>query len=305
MNFFGCIPRFVKDHAGWILTGLGTAGFIGTMKAVSDEAPAARDAIDIAQESGKELTLWEKTKIVAPIYAPSLIFGAGSLACFWGAQIFNVKANAAILAAYGALATQFDQYRQVIRDEYGEEADRKALISAQAEIKRLRELNAEMMAENHQLYGFAWLPGVVIEANPRDIIDVLGQFNRNLVIRGYNDLCELNQFLDIPEMCYDKELTQKYGWNDYEDEVTWGTQYIDFEFHRINTPHGSIKIIHTPMNPPYRLDVNYGERSSCDEENLCPFYEMPKAIELAKQIGANDIIETAHPAAHYPVYCIG
>lgn len=317
MGFFGCIPRFVKDHAGWILTGLGSAGLVGTAVLTAKEAPVAHEKLKKAEWEAyestctddytyKELTWWEKIKIATPVYIPAILTGVGSLGCFWGSQIFNAKVQAGLVTAYGALAMQFDQYRGAIRDEYGEEADKKALAAANIEIQKLREANAELLAENGPfLYGIATLPGVVFEAKPIDIQEVFMQWNRNLTLRGENDLEELYEFLDIPEMCYDGAEARKYGCNQHENEITWGIGYVDFELFEVETKNGPIRIIHTPGVMPYLINGNYGEYSSGEPKNQCPTYNMPLAIERARQIGENDIITTAHPAAHYPVYCIG
>ena len=331
MGFVGCIPRFIKDHLNWILSGLGCAGLIGTNVLTAKAAPVAKEALwkasadkiaknlpgmDISEVYTaiddeylvpEELTLWEKTKVLAKHYWPSALTGLGTIGCIVGGQMVSTKQIAGLVAAYGTLAMQFDQYRGAIRDEYGEEADKKALILAQAELKRTKALMAEMAAKNGPfLYGMAWMPGVIFEAEPRDVENALMHWNRNLCLRGCNDLAELNEFLDIPKMCWDEKEYEQYGYNQFEDEVKYGVGYVDFEVFELETPNGPVKILYTPSVTPYRLDIDYSfEGDPTDPKNVCPMYNMPLAIERAKKIGANDIIQTAHPAEHYPVYCLG
>ena len=264
-------------------------------------------AIDDEYLVPEELTLWEKTKVLAKHYWPSALTGLGTIGCIVGGQMVSTKQIAGLVAAYGTLAMQFDQYRGAIRDEYGEEADKKALILAQAELKRTKALMAEMAAKNGPfLYGMAWMPGVIFEAEPRDVENALMHWNRNLCLRGCNDLAELNEFLDIPKMCWDEKEYEQYGYNQFEDEVKYGVGYVDFEVFELETPNGPVKILYTPSVTPYRLDIDYSfEGDPTDPKNVCPMYNMPLAIERAKKIGANDIIQTAHPAEHYPVYCLG
>ena len=176
MGFFGCIPRFLKAHAGWVLTALGSAGLVGTVILVAKEAPEADEALHFAEQDKitdwmdenhldaddlavmgdfpreTALTFWEKTKITFPIYIPAILTGVGTLACFWGSQIFNAKKQAALVTAYGVLTMQFDQYRQAIKAEYGEEADKKAFEISQMEVNRLRKEIAKLKADNSDEY---------------------------------------------------------------------------------------------------------------------------------------------------------
>ena len=122
MGFYGCIPRFIKAHAGWILTGLGIAGLGGTAYLTAKAAPKAKAAIDQAEGetnyerfrnaviagecndfTDRELTFWEKFKIAAPYYIPAIITGTVTAGCMIGCQMINVKQQAALLAAYAAL----------------------------------------------------------------------------------------------------------------------------------------------------------------------------------------------------------
>ena len=48
MNIIGCVPRFIKAHAGWILTGLSILGLTGTAVLVAKETP---EVVDIMKEA--------------------------------------------------------------------------------------------------------------------------------------------------------------------------------------------------------------------------------------------------------------
>ena len=286
MGFVGCIPRFLKAHAGWILTGLSAAGVVGTAVLVAKEAPEARDAMEeevlsrmktavderypdhetilTYEEMGEieeevQLTLMEKAEIVLPIYLPAILVGAATIGCMFGAQILNVRQQAAMMAAYGTLMAQFDQYRAAIRSEYGEEADKKAYLFSQQEVKRLKNEIREMKKENGPfLYEFASLPGVIFEAKPSQVFNALLHFNRNLVMRGYNTMEELYRFMGIPETCYNKSQAELYGWQEYENEVGWGIAFTDFNFLEYENSKGyTVNIIYSVI-PPYELDVDYG-----------------------------------------------
>jgi len=248
-----------------------------------------------------KLTAMEKVKIAAPIYLPAVLTGAGTLACFWGAQIFNVKKQAALVAAYGALAMQFDQYREAIKAEYGEEADKKALEVSRMEVKRLRDEIQKLKDENGPfLYEFSALPGVIFEAKPSQVSNALMHFNRNMTLRGFNSLRELFEFSGIPESCYDKDLAEQYGWQEYENEVDYGARYVDFSYEQVKNQYGrTVNIIRTYV-PPYELDVDYGFEGHV-EEHLYDGENFGLAEAYAAAIGKNKIV---HVDPEHAVYAL-
>lgn len=321
MGFVGCIPRFLKSYAGWVLTALGTGGMIATVILVGKETPEADYAIreaewqhklewlrsndvlppvhypeeDVApEELPKEASLswWEKTKIAAPIYLPSILAGTGTLACFWGSQIFNARKQAALTAAYGLLLMQFDQYREAIRNEYGDEADKRAFEVSQAEVRRLRGENEKLKKENQpKLYEFASLPGVIFEEKPEKVINALMHFNRNLMLRGSNTLAELYTFTGLPEGCYDQNESAMYGWQTYENEVDYGCSFVDFMFVRkVNRDGRDVQIISSYI-PPYEVDVDYGFEGDTSAR-MYPGYNIELAEECAALSSEKNIQQT-------------
>ena len=139
MGFYGCIPRFIKNHASWILTALGLGGMTATVILTAKAAPEVSE--EIRNESlrcgeetvlytddqaytvfvPKRLTFGEKFEIAAPKYLPAFLTGIASAGCFIGAQIINGKQQAALIAAYGLLAQEFNGYRSEVKDEIGAE----------------------------------------------------------------------------------------------------------------------------------------------------------------------------------------
>lgn len=326
MGFYGCIPRFIKAHAGWILTGLGIAGLGGTAVLTAKAAPRAKAAVDNADgkkrysefydwaSAGndghdfeeKGLTFWEKFKIAAPYYIPAIITGTVTAGCMIGCQMINVKQQAALLAAYAALGTEYDKYRSEIRKEYGEEADKKALISARAEVARLTAEVKTLEAQTAPLlYGIETLPGVVFEAHPIDIQESFMHWNRDLVLGGENTLDELYRFIGIPESAYDVGEAEEYGCNAYEDEVDWGMSYVDFGLEGIVNRDGQIVHMITFSIPPYRLGGDWGAPGETSiEERIYPGYQPKRARELARNFSESDGVNRRTKISHQPIYAM-
>ena len=308
MNIAGCVPRFLKVHGGLILTILEGLGFVGTVILVANETPKAEEAIvEAIVEKSKDspevqdLTTWEKIKAAAPEYIPAMIVGSCTMACLIGRQVLHTKQNAVILSAYAALAAEFERYRGEIRNEYGEDADKKALMASKAEIRRLRQEVKELEKVNAPLlYGIETLPGVVFEAKAIDIQEAFMHFNRDLVLGGENTLDELYRFIGIPEQVYDKKSAEDFGWNEYENEVDWGINYVDFGLEGIMAKNGQIVHMITMSVPPYNLNGEYGAPGETTlEERIFEGYQPRRARQLAASIMEKNELTKIN---HQPIY---
>ena len=319
MGFIGCVPRFLnrlKPYAGWLLTGLGTIGTVGTVILAAKEAPEAKEAIEQAEDEHRReifdtyplgddeekdkwwaehtddqmtLSFWEKAEIAAPIYLPAILMGIGSLGCFWGSQIFNQKVYNNLLGAYGALVMQFDKYRDIIRNEYGEEADKKAYIKSQIEVRKLQAEIQKLRVENGPfLYEFATLPGVIFEAKPGQVFNALMHFNHNASHNIGANLSMLYDLCGLPDSCYDVDEANKWGWQAYENEVTYGDSYIDFEFEEVTNRDGRTVYVIGMYIPPYEVDVDYGYEGD-SLNSMYPGYDMEKAREFARCCSEHDL----------------
>lgn len=319
MGFYGCIPRFIKKHAGWILTALGLGGMTGTVILTAKAAPKVADEISeevtqrwcnevttgtnieiiycdneqISYHPLPKLTFGEKFEIAAPHYLPAFLTGLATAACFIGAQIINGKQQAALIAAYGLLAQEFGKYREAIKTEYGEEADQKAMAIAQMETAKLKAELLRLKQENGPfLYTIATLPGVVFESTPKHINNALYHFDRNMFM-GRGSESELYRMIGIPSDLWNRN-SDEYGWDTYENEITWGGPVGYFKVNQIGILNDQPLYFIDFSIPPYKLDLDYGMRdSSCD--NIDPDYRADYAERAALQVVANEIVRFDEP----------
>ena len=332
MGFVGFIPRFLKAHAGLVLTALGSAGLIGTVVLAIKESPDAQ--LELEEEQCQKLacvhdeyrqaeglslyesyilpdewydkaslTKWEQFKILFPIYLPAILLGTGTLACFWGAQIFNARKQAALIAAYGTLVMQFDQYRQAIRAEYGEEADKKAYLISQQEVKKLQqEIELQKKENGPYLYTFASLPGVIFEAKPGQVFNALMHYNHNAMNFTEVDLAMLYRFVGLPDGSYDISEAEQYGWQGFENECSFGDSYIDFEMEEVTNRDGRTVYVINPYIPPYDVSVDYQEPGTDSGSNLYAKYDPDAAKALARQSSSKDVYKVDKNHVCYAVH---
>ena len=134
-----------KKHSPEILMGAGVIGFIGTIVLACKATTRAEEVLDRharQMEDAKEaaeiaepednydikketLIVYSHTAVdMAKLYGPTIAMGTLSLACFLKAyKIVNNRYLGAV-AAYNAVSSVFDLYRNRVREELGEQMDR-------------------------------------------------------------------------------------------------------------------------------------------------------------------------------------
>lgn len=78
-----------------------------------------------ADEKADKQTVYLKTGVeFAKLYLPTVILTGLSITCILSAHNILSKRNAAVVAAFAALSDKFDDYRDKVRQELGEEKDK-------------------------------------------------------------------------------------------------------------------------------------------------------------------------------------
>jgi len=194
---------------------------------------------------------------VGKLYAPSVLLTAAGLASLTGSHVILTRRNAAVTAAYAAVAKSYDEYRGRVREEIGVEE----------ELTLYRKIEwADVEGSDGMIQEPANAPGswgnpytrFFDESNPnwtnnRDINLFFLEcqeryYNQLLQSRGHVFLNEVYQNIGIP---HSKE-GQAVGWLLDNDNDGEGDNYIDFGVYEAYSP--------TPnednRNPMIVLDFN-------------------------------------------------
>lgn len=84
-----------------------------------------RDDYDQNDFMKDRVYIWSRSAVaMAKLYAPAVIAGAVTIACFTGSHMILNRRNAGLAAAYATVEKAFEQYRKRVIDEFGEEKDR-------------------------------------------------------------------------------------------------------------------------------------------------------------------------------------
>lgn len=123
-NVLNYSKRFMKRNASTILTTIGGAGVITTSVMAVKATPKAMLILEQAkEEKGEELTKLEIIKVATPIYIPTILVGASTIACIFGANVLSKRNQAALISAYALLDNSYKEYKSKIKELYGEDVD--------------------------------------------------------------------------------------------------------------------------------------------------------------------------------------
>lgn len=347
MNIQGCIPRFIRGHGSLILTILSGIGLIATVVATAKQAPKAEkeleaelnykvhqrvdELMDEAVEQGHDeenwtddeqfdlytraeretsLTIGERINATGSIWLPVILLGLGTLGCMAGAQILNTRQQAMMALALSAVTQNFGAYRDEIRKEYGNEADKKAYENARKEIGKLNdEIRQLENIKGVSIFGIATAPGVIFKSDMANIERAMLHFNRNLILRGWGTLEELYEFIGLPKGTpIAQAMDDSYGWNEYLNEVEFGCGFLDYRLDEVEMDNGQkAYLIHFDI-PPYLLDRNDlldGDGDVINDGEYYEGYDYNAAKRLLKS-GIEQVPMLIDSASHYvgaPMLC--
>lgn len=117
--FANNLLKGAKKHSPEILTGIGIAGFIGTVVLAVNATPKALQNIE--ENCGEEKSVTDVIKYGAKYYIPAVITGAASTVCIIGSSRINLKRNAALTTAYAISETFAKEYKDAVLEEIGPE----------------------------------------------------------------------------------------------------------------------------------------------------------------------------------------
>lgn len=235
-----------------ILFGAGLAGIVGsailackaTLKLgeVLDETRTTVEAIKatsdfMPERYKKELayTYGQGTYQICRLYAPAVLIGAASLAALTSSHIVLSRRNAALTAAYAAVAQAYSDYRERVKAEVGPEREldiyhsvvKKEIKGADGEKKELNVADPNTWSPYARFFDEGsrnWKKNA--EYN-RTYLEIQQRyFNQLLTARGHVFLNEVYDQLDIPRT----KAGQVVGW--VRDGVD---RYIDFGIYQASS----------------------------------------------------------------------
>lgn len=227
-----------KHYLPVIFTAGSIIGVIGSNVITAHQAPKACQKVKDA-EKGRALTKWERFKIAAPYYIPTVLTSAGTIALIvCGSKYSNDIAVKALAAQAGTVAMFKEYVEEAKHLTTPDGATFDDYISRECAVNRIPDL--EDHTKNTLVSGFPitdtpvrfkdGYSGKFYEATWLEQLDAEYHFNRNLLLRKSQNVAEYYEFVGVDKFGFDSSEMAAYqdlGWT-----LEWlycnDTEFFDF-----------------------------------------------------------------------------
>ena len=219
------IKRVLKRNSSTILTCIGAAGVIFTAVTAVKATPKATRLLDkVKEEKGEDLTTLEKIKVAGPHYIPSILIGAGTIACIFGANMLNKRDQASLMSAYVLIDNSYKEYKKKVEELYGDEAH-KEVMSSIAKDKYTDDIH---VSDDKQLF-YDEFSHRYFESTLEDVIKAEYNTNRQLQCNGVVYLNEYYEFLGLES----SQVGADFGWSSGVLESHYCAEWIEFDHEKV------------------------------------------------------------------------
>lgn len=175
-------------------------------------------------------------------YIPAVTLGASTIACIMGANALNRRQQAALTSAYALLSSSYKEYKEKLKELYGEEAHNAIIDSIASEKCKDVSISAPAGWYMSSLdFGEGMEPEITrtfydsfsqryFETTIAKVIEAEYHLNRNFMFAGTIPLNDFYEFLGLEKT----ELGDTVGWSSVNGDIYW----IDFNHHRITLEDG-------------------------------------------------------------------
>lgn len=235
---------FLNRNASTILTCIGGAGVVVTSILAVKATPKALRLLESAEEEkGEKLTKLETVKVAGPVYIPAVVTGVSTIACIFGANVLNKRQQAALASAYALVDSSYKEYKNKVKELYGEEADTK--IREEIVKDECEEIDIPDDNDGKQLF-FDCFSNRYFRSTMEKVLDAEYQINRELVMKDYAYLNEFYEFLDIEPI----ESGYRLGWSNGACFTHYWQTWLDFGHEKVTTDDGLECTIITMYSEP-------------------------------------------------------
>lgn len=235
---------FLKNNSSTILTCIGAVGVVATSIMAVKATPKAMALLEQAkEEKGEELTKFDIVRVASPAYIPSIVVGASTLACIFGANILSQKGQASLMSAYALVDSSYKDYRKKVDELYGEAAG--AQVRAGIAQDKYDDIDIEL-SDGKLLY-YDFYSGQYFEATPAEVKNAEYELNRKLMLDDCVYLNEWYQLLDLEPL----EHGLDFGWSTCANMDAYWQTWIDFNHEKTVMDDGLECIIISFMQDPF------------------------------------------------------
>lgn len=242
-NFVHRSQRFIKRNASTILTCVGGAGVIATSIMAVKATPKAIHHLELAkEEKGEELTVTETVLVAGRFYIPSVLVGASTIACIFGANALNKRQQASLMSAYALLNSSYTDYKNKVKEMLGEEGH--AEVRNAIAKDKYEESDISVSADKELFYDE--FVGEYFESTMIDVLNAEYNLNRDIQLKGWYALDDFYNELGI-----DYDDGGVLGWSEGGNFARYWQSWVDFSHTKAVLDDGLECTIITMWGEPY------------------------------------------------------
>lgn len=243
---------YLKHNSSTILTIIGVLGVAATSIMTAKATVKAFETVnEVECEKKRELTKKEIVMVAAPSYIPAILIGASTVVCILGANALNKKQQAMLSSAYALASTSFKEYKNKVKELYGEETHNNVINAIVTEKAKDVHINSSYMFSNcdTSLGGdseprlfYDVFSDRYFETTTEQVLSAEYHLNRNYILRGYATLNEFYEFLGLEPTDYGEIL----GWAPLDEGMYW----VEFNHRKLIMDDGlECCILELPFEP--------------------------------------------------------
>lgn len=239
--------HYAKKNAPTILSCMGALGVVGTTLSAIKATLKAMDVLEDEEEikmqrDNQSLTNFEKALVVTPVYFPTILFGAATVTCIFGANMLNKKKQATLVSAYAYLNSSFNEYKDKVKAIYGEDGEKRV----REEIAKDKYIQQSMSESDKDILFFDEYSGRYFESTLFNLQNAVYKLNRTFALEGYTNLNEFYRYVDLPETEYGEVL----GWSGLKCWEVFNNAWIEIKWEDMELPDGLVaQAIRFPIPP--------------------------------------------------------
>lgn len=230
--------RKLKKISPTILSCFGAAGVVGTSVLAVKATPKAlrkiRSDSKYTHNDPDAYTKLEAFQSAWFYYIPSVVMGAATIVCISGANVLNKHQQAAITSAYALLNDAYQDYKNRLKELYGEDAHRKIVeaiavekandvyIASTGLIKGSSLDFDEHNPDDNRLF-YDTYSKRYFESSINRVLQAEYYLNHDFAIGGYRSVNDFYEFLGIEPISGGDEI----GW-----DISSGLAWIDFDHYK-------------------------------------------------------------------------
>ena len=223
--------KFIERNGSTILTCIGGVGVVATTVLAVKATPKAIELLEQTEvEKDEPLTVLEKIQVAAPVYIPTILVGASTIACIFGANILNKRQQASLLSAYALLDNSYKEYKKKVTELYGEDAD----AHVRSELAKDAYKESDVEYEDDKLLFYDEYRQEYFNATMEDVLSAEYTLNRDFSYHGYAVLNEFYDLLKLPRTPYGDIL----GWAAWEIHDRQWYSWIEFNHRKVELEDG-------------------------------------------------------------------